>query len=193
MTLPDHELRLASTSPYKIALFERLGLPFETVDSGVEEIEIEHEKPDARAARLSLEKAEAASTSSAYVVAGDQVICLGDRVFHKPNTAENAVEQLLSLAGKTHRLICACTVISPNGDARTESVVYEMAMRPLTRDEAETYVDYDQPLDCAGSYKLESRGIGLFRSMIGDDHTAIIGLPLTRVRKLLEDLGYFGE
>ena len=97
------------------------------------------------------------------------------------------------MQGRTHELLCAVALVGPDDRMRTELVRFEMVMRPLTRAQIEAYVARDEPLDCAGSYMLEAGGIQLFDAMRGDDYTAIVGLPLTRVRALLEWAGLFGE
>jgi septum formation protein len=111
-------------------------------------------------------------------------------ILTKPGTKERAVEQLMRLAGQSHRLLTAVALHDPrSGETWDDLVVYEMRMRSLTRELAERYIERDQPLDCAGSYKIESTGMALFEEVKGPDHTAIIGLPLTSVSRLLRAVG----
>lgn len=168
---------------------ERLGLEFETIPANVDESRSVGEGVDDLACRLAIEKARAVSDGRSWVVGADQVIALGDQVLSKPGTRERAVEQLDQLQGKVHRLLTAVAVVHPGGEEHT-LVSFEMHMREWSRGELERYVDEDQPLDCAGSYKIEERGVRLFSKMVGDDYTAIVGLPLTRVWSLLESTGY---
>ena len=88
-------------------------------------------------------------------------------------------------------LVTAMCVHDPTTD-RQESVVdiHQMTMRHLTHEQIRRYVELDQPLDCAGSYKLESLGIALFDRVAGDDHTAIIGLPLMQLVSMLAVVGF---
>ena len=187
------ELILASTSPYRRALLERLGVPFRCVAPRVDE---EALKDDALApgelARL-LARAKAASMAGevpdAVVIGSDQLVALDGRVHGKPGTVENAVEQLLAMAGRPHELVTAMAVWH-RGKVVEHTDVTTLWMRPLTRAEAERYVAADRPLDCAGAYKLEARGIALFERIESGDHTAITGLPLIALTTILRDLGF---
>ena len=171
---------------------QRLGLSFESVNADVDESRIVGESPADMATRLAILKASTVAQMhpDAWVVGADQVIAIGDRILSKPGTAERAVEQLVSLEGRDHRLISAVAVVSPNGVV-SDSCPFEMSMRRLSRETIEAYVAEDDPLDCAGSYKVELAGIRLFSKMRGDDYTSIVGLPLTTVWALLEQSGYF--
>lgn len=193
MTSFPKVLVLASTSPYKRRLLERLGIPF-LVDSP-EAVEERHpqETPEQMASRLAQEKALSLRVShgEAFLLGADQVIALGDQIFSKPGTVQGAEHQLALLSGKTHTLLTAMALCTPTGEVLESMVQFEMEMRPLTEAEIRRYVALDQPLDCAGSYKIESYGIGLFRNTKGPDHTAIEGLAITRVRALLEAGGFF--
>ena len=186
-------LILASGSRYKRALLEQLGLPFEGIDADIDETPRPGEAPAQLAERLAAAKAEAlgALYPDAYILGGDQVIAIDDQILHKPGTVEAACAQLAQLQGRTHDLICAIALRTPDGRLLPARADYAMDMRPLTTAQIEDYIREDMPLDCAGSFRLESRGIRLFRAMRGDDHTAIIGLPLTRVWDLLEASGVF--
>lgn len=188
MTETTKRLILASGSSYKRELLGRLGFEFESIPSFVSEEPGQGESPVATAQRLAAAKVVDVREShpDAWVIGADQVIHLSDRIFHKPGTPDKAVEQLLELSGQTHTLLTAVAVATPEGSIESDLVRFEMEMRALTRAEATAYVDEDQPVDCAGSYKIESAGIKLFRRLNGDDYTAVIGLPLTRVWRLLE-------
>lgn len=191
MTMPDM-LILASASPYKRALLARLPVKFDIIDADIDESAQPDESPELLARRLARAKAQevARQNRGAYVLGGDQVIALGDQRFSKPNTTARAVEQLLTLQGKTHRLITAVCLVPPKGPPKQDQVIFEMVMRPLNRAQIEAYVAEDTPLDCAGSYRIEAAGIRLFEATRGDDPTAIEGLPLTRVWSMLIDAGW---
>ncbi|RVU44147.1 septum formation protein Maf [Lujinxingia sediminis] len=190
--LSPQKLILATESTYKIELLERLGLSFEACAAHIDETRLPGEAPAAMAARLALQKARrvAADHPNAFVLGADQVIALDQTIFQKPGSVEGAVDQLMRLQGKTHRLITAIALRTPSGAELASEVAFEMVMRPLTEQRARAYVETDQPLFCAGSYRIEAGGIRLFEAARGDDFTAIIGLPLTRVWSLLEQTGY---
>jgi septum formation protein len=189
------ELILASTSPYRRQLLERLGVPFRAVAPQVNEAAIQALFDASSAGDLAehLAIAKAVSVSrqqpDAVVIGSDQVAVCGDRILGKPGTVDAAMEQLHFLSGKTHQLMTA-VCISFAGGLQVERDVTSLTMRPLTPDEIERYVRADEPLDCAGSFKLESRGIALFSAIQSADHTAITGLPLIGLTTTLRELGY---
>jgi septum formation protein len=189
------DLILASASVYRRQLLERLGVPFRWVDPQVDEPAIKALFDAASAAdladHLAMAKAVkvARQEANAVVIGSDQVAVCGDRLLDKPLSREAAIEQLQHLSGKTHQLITA-VCISVEGALLRRSDVTSLAMRRLTPDEIARYVTADNPVDCAGSYKLESRGISLFESIQSADHSAVTGLPLITVTTLLRDLGY---
>ena len=186
-------LILASTSPYRRRLLERLRLPFTCIDPAVEESLRDGESPQKRALRLATEKAsEVAATleGEAIVIGSDQVACLDDQILHKPGTPEAAVQQLRASSGQTVHFWTAVSVWTSPKEAATQRVVpCEVKIRVLSSDEISRYVALDQPLDCAGSFKWESLGITLFEAMRTDDPTALEGLPLIALSELLREIG----
>ena len=146
-----------------------------------------------RAVAEALAEGKAASISileqGATVIGCDQLVALEGRVLGKPGSLERAIEQLETLAGQTHELITALVVLRDEQSFRHTDVT-RLRMRPLTRAEIERDAAHDRPIDCAGSYKLEQRGIVLFESIETEDHSAITGLPLIRLTGLLRTLGY---
>ncbi len=184
-------LILATSSPYKIELMEKLGIPFEATSSSFEEISTQRLSVQDQALRFSEGKAldVLKRYPDATIIGADQIISLDERIFSKPGTRENAIDQLHALSGRVHQLTCAISVLDKT-TSFSSSTVFEMEMRSLSSKEIEDYIDLDSPLKCCGSYKIESFGIGLFRRLEGKDYTAIIGLPLTEVRLLLEKIGY---
>lgn len=186
-------LVLASTSRYRAALLERLGLPFEVVAPDVDEAALPGQElaPGALAARLAEAKALAVQRrrARAVVIGSDQVCACGGEVLGKPLTRERAVEQLLRLQGRAHELWTAVCIANPGGLVAFHDRT-RLFMRTRTRAQLERYVDVDQPFDCAGSYRLEASGIALFERIESEDHTAIVGLPLLRLVRELAALGY---
>lgn len=187
------ELILASTSPYRRALLERLNIPFTAIapDCDEETVKSVGLPPLVVARRLARRKVHSICDRypHAVVIGSDQVVDLEGERLDKPGSAEAAVQQLQRLAGRTHRLITAVAVASPAGWMDWVNVS-ELAMRVLPDDALRRYVKADRPWDCAGSYKLECRGIALFERIDTDDQTAIIGLPLLRLTQILTELGF---
>lgn len=183
---------LASTSPYRRRLLARLGLEFEVASPAVDE---EREAPDAEpltvAKALARAKAEAVAAragADAVVLGSDQVCALGAERLGKPGSVARACDQLARLAGRTHELITAVAIVHGGGvDEFVDRT--RLTMRRLGRAEIEAYVAQDEPLDCAGSYKLEAAGIGLFERIESADWTAIEGLPLLATAAVLRRLG----
>jgi septum formation protein len=192
-SLVPYPLILASTSKYRAALLEQLGWPFTCKSPGVDEdkIKTENKTPAEIALTLSQWKAEAVfgRHPDSCVIGSDQVCTLDGEIFGKPQTIEKAIEQISLMQGKSHELVTAVTILFPGGK---ESFINRttLHMRPLKLPEIHSYVKEDLPLDCAGSYKLESKGIKLFRKIEMNDHTAIIGLPLIELNNILLKLGF---
>ena len=192
VTLP-FPLILASTSKYRGALLEQLGWPFEAVAPGVDEDKIKQKIASPKELSLELARLKAQAVACKFphacVIGSDQVCSLDGKIFDKPGTAENAALQLSQMQGRSHELITAVAVVHPNGMDMILDIT-TLHMRPLTLSQIHTYVKEDMPLDCAGSYKLESRGIKLFEKIEMKDQTAIIGLPLIELTTTLLKLGY---
>ena len=186
-------LVLASTSKYRRALLQQLGEPFETAAPGVDETiaKASGAPPRQVVEELALQKARAvwAARPGDVVIGSDQAAVLDDEILDKPGTEANAVAQLQRLRGRQHQLITAVAVVHPGGRARFTDVT-NLVMRRLEDCEIASYVQRDQPLDCAGSYKFESCGDALFERVETRDETAIVGLPLARLRATLRALGF---
>lgn len=183
---------LASTSRYRREMFDRLKIPYEAASPPFDEELARENDPHMSAETMALSFAESKARSliaafpDALILGGDQVPVLDTEILTKPETVERAKAQLAKLSGRTHRLLTAVTLVdATTGESESLLDVHEMTMRTLDADEIAAYVDHDQPLDCAGSYRVESLGVALFSSMRGDDWTGIVGLPLTNVVTLL--------
>lgn len=184
---------LASTSKYRIELMNRLGVEFLSVAHRCDERAAEPKgaTPEEIASFLAREKAESLANvhPEAIVIGSDQVVEVDGEILGKPGSQSAACAQLRRLSGRMHRIVTAVSVREPSGAHHTHVDVHRMHVRELSAAAIERYVAVDQPLDCAGSYKLEGRGIVLFSSIEGDDHTAIVGLPLIAVVTLLQKVG----
>ena len=185
-------LVLASTSKYRRALLARLGLEFVCAAPEVAESAESGESPEATALRLASLKAGAVAARfpGALIIGSDQVASCGGQRLGKPGNRTNAIAQLEWLSGKTALFDTAvCVLDAASGTQRLRSVPCRVAFRPLTRAQIETYVDREQPFDCAASAKSEGLGIALLRSLQTDDPTSLIGLPLIALTELLGEAG----
>lgn len=186
------QLILASSSPYRRQLLEQLNIPFEQYSPDVDEhaIQASNLPVHAKAEQLAVLKAEAvlAKFPQAVVIGGDQIAALGETVLLKPGNAENAINQLKSLSGNTHCLYTSIAVISAHSrDVFTD--IAKLTMHPHSEAQLQAYVATDTPYDCAGSYKFEQQGYRLFSAVECDDETAIQGIPLQRLAKVLASMG----
>lgn len=188
-------LVLASTSSYRRDLLARLGLAFDQLAPAVDEEAWKSKgaAPRELARQLAAAKARAVATAlgddDAVVIGSDQVCALDGRVFGKPGDAAGALEQLRELRGRTHEILTAVCVVGPGGDWEHTDVA-RLRVRDLDDAALMRYVAADEPFDCAGSYKLEARGIALFEAIECADHTAIVGLPLVALTGELARRGF---
>jgi septum formation protein len=191
--MPDSRaLLLASTSPYRKALLQRLGLRFACVDPQIDESMDADETPADTARRLAAAKARAVAARhrDALVIGADQVASCGTLRLDKPGVHANAVRQLTAVSGKTVRFDTAVALLDARSGALLERVVPSLVhFRELTPAQIEDYLRREQPYDCAGSAKAEGLGIVLIAGIDGDDPTALIGLPLIALSELLARSG----
>ena len=180
-------LILASTSRYRRELLERLGYPFETKPSSVDETPLAGETPEQLALRLAVAKARAVAKDNpgSVVIGSDQVCALGDEALGKPHDYEGAVRQLTAMQGRSLVFHTAVCVIGADGSEQTCVSDTRIKMRSLSQQAIHAYVLREQPYDCAGSAKIEKLGIALMESVSSDDPTSLIGLPLMRLTDML--------
>lgn len=193
MSTPNQRLLvLASTSVYRKELLGRLRLPFATVRPEADESALPGETPRALALRLAETKARAVAANypGALIIGSDQVAWALDRVYGKPGSRDKAIRQLQELSGQVAFFDTAlCLLDTATGHAETVCVPTETRFRALSTAEIERYVDADLPLDCAGAAKSESLGVALLDYMRSDDPTALIGLPLIALCRMLREAG----
>lgn len=189
------DLILASTSAYRKAQLEQLGLKFTAAKPTFDEDAFKQTpgtpvlEPRVLAETLAFRKAQSLARPGAVVIGGDQLVSHRGNVLGKPHTRENAIEQLLSMQGSTHELVTAvCVFVDETSRAFVD--ITKLTMKPLARDQISRYVDLDQPLDCAGAYKIEKHGLMLFEKIDGPDFSAIQGLPLLALSRILTELGF---
>lgn len=185
-------LVLASTSPFRRALLERLGLPYTTAAPEVDETRRPEEPPQVLVLRLAESKARAVAPGhpGALIIGSDQVACIDGQVLGKPGGRDAAIAQLQRASGKTVMFHTGlCLLNSATGRAQTLVEPFRVHFRPLTLEQIHGYLDREQPYNCAGSFKSEGLGIALFERLEGEDPSALIGLPLIRLVTLLESEG----
>jgi septum formation protein len=189
---PRPRLVLASTSPYRRALLQRLGLEFSVADPAVPEERRAGEAPQDMAKRLAEAKARVVASRfpGSLIIGSDQVAACGSEVLGKPLTHDNAIRQLRLLSGRDsvfHTAVCVHD--TRDGHTGHRVVPCRVAFRKLDDATIERYLAREQPYDCAGSAKSEGLGIALIAKMENDDPTALIGLPLIALVDLLRERG----
>ncbi len=188
----DAELVLASSSRHRQALLARLGLPFRAVPPQVDETAAATETPTATALRLAEEKAAAVARRypQALVIGSDQIGELEGRPLGKPGTRERAAAQLAAMSGRTvtfHTGLCVLRLDPPFRATVLDRT--EVRIRRLDRAEIERYLAREDVLDCAGAFRSEGLGISLFEEVRSLDPTALVGLPLIALCRLLRAAG----
>ena len=183
-------LVLASTSPYRRALLERLRIPFQARSPGIDETPLAGEAPAVLAKRLAQAKAEAVAAApelaGAWVIGSDQVADLDGSALGKPLTRARCIEQLLACSGRRVRFHTGLALALAGSD-RVQTCVepFDVRFRKLTHAEVVQYVDIESPLDAAGGFYSEGLGITLFDALEGRDPNALVGLPLIALREQL--------
>ena len=188
----SRRLVLASTSRYRRELLSRLGLPFEVVAPDVDEAARAGEAPAETALRLAEAKAAAVARAAgdAVVIGSDQVADCEGIAVSKPLDHADALRMLAWLSGRTVVFHTAVAVIdAASGGVQRERVDVSSTFRTLSRDDIERYLARERPYDCAGAVKSEALGIVLFERIASDDPTALIGLPLIAVARMLRNVG----
>lgn len=189
MTAP--RIVLASGSRYRRAQIAQLGLAVDAIAPDIDESDLPGESPAAAAARLAQAKAAhiAAHHPDALVIGSDQVADLHGQRLGKPGTASRAIAQLRACSGQTVQFHTALCVLAPGHAPMQHLDRTDVAFRTLQDDEIARYVAREQPLDCAGSFKVEGLGICLFEHVRSEDPSALIGLPLIALARILRTAG----
>ena len=184
------KLVLASTSTYRATLLERLGVSYAQQAPSVEESILPNEDFPSLAGRLAREKAAAVYAPDSLVIGSDQVAVLEQQRLRKPGTSERAYAQLRASSGETVQFFTGVALLNTvTGHVQSSVVHYRVKFRVLSDAEIRRYVTHDDPLDCAGSFKWERLGIALMASLEGPDPTALEGLPLIALCKMLRKAG----
>jgi septum formation protein len=186
-------LILASSSPFRKAILEKLRIDFKTASPDINESRENGESPFDLVNRLSKEKAlEVAKSYSGLIIASDQVATLGngnnenDEIFTKPGSHENAFLQLKKSSGKTITFLTGLALLNTETlKIQTHVEPYKVTFKTLSDNQILSYLDKEDVLNCAGSFKSEGLGIALFSNMEGSDPNSLVGLPTIQLIKML--------
>ena len=186
------QLILGSSSPYRKALLEKLGIAFSCQSPDIDETSLPGESPLELVERLAIAKAKEIGKQhkNALIIGSDQVAVLDEKIIGKPADHQAAVEQLMDASGReVHLYSGLCLYNSASGKIQHCVEPYSVVFRDLKLEQIEKYLQKDQPYDCAGSLKSETLGIALLSKLQGDDPNALIGLPLIRLVDMLLNEG----
>lgn len=186
-------LLLASSSPYRRELLERLRLPFTWLSPSIDESRREGEAAIDLVKRLAEEKARALATDQPdhLIIGSDQVAVLGNgQILGKPHDLPRAQQQLRAASDSSVTFLTGLALLNTSsGRCQVDCVPFTVHFRQLGDEQILRYLQREQPFDCAGSFKSEGLGISLFRSTEGEDATSLIGLPLIRLVDMLLNEG----
>ena len=186
-------LILASSSPFRKDILLKLGVPFVTTSPDIDESRNSSESPYNLVTRLSEEKAlKASKTHSGLIIASDQVATLDtgnketDKIFNKPLTQENAFLQLKQSSGRTVTFLTGIVLMNTEtSNIQSHVELYRVTLKPLSDNQILSYLETENVLNCAGSFKSEGLGIALFSKMEGNDPNSLIGLPTIKLIQML--------
>ena len=186
-------LILASSSPFRKDILMKLGVPFVTTSPDIDESRNSSESPYNLVTRLSEEKAlKASKTHSGLIIASDQVATLDtgnketDKIFNKPLTQDNAFLQLKQSSGRTVTFLTGIVLMNTETlNIQSNVEFYRVTLKPLSDNQILSYLESENVLNCAGSFKSEGLGIALFSKMEGNDPNSLIGLPTIKLIQML--------
>jgi MAF protein len=183
---------LASTSPFRQQLLQKLGLPFITASPEVDETPRPNENAEDLVVRLAIAKAQALAERypEHWIIGSDQVCVLNGVISGKPHTEENARAQLRAASGNSIIFYTGLALYHPRSQRLMQCCEpFTVHFRELSGQEIAAYIQQEQPLQCAGSFKSEGLGICLFERLEGRDPNALIGLPLIALSNMLREAG----
>ena len=184
---------LASSSSYRQSILKKLHIPFFSVAPDIDESSVSTESISDQVERLAKRKALTIATQKAYinsyVIGSDQLACFDGQVLGKPGSFATAKQQLLMFSGQTVRFYTGlCLVHSAKNQLSHIVETFDVTFKNLTESQISTYLQIEQPYDCAGSFKCEGLGIALFESLDGRDPNTLIGLPLIALMDLFNTM-----
>jgi len=181
---------LASSSPFRKSILKKILPEFDAFSPDIDESPKLNESPLNLVERLAIEKAQTASQfyEKGIVIGSDQVALFDEQILGKPHTREKAIEQLSLFSGQKVQFITSLAVFDIESDKiQVTHDITQVYFRELTQSQIEQYIDTEQPLNCAGSFKSEGLGIVLFEKIVGEDPNSLVGLPLIKLTYLLNE------
>ncbi|NOI28357.1 Maf family protein [Vibrio coralliilyticus] len=190
--MPQYQLVLASTSPFRKQLLNKLSVPFETASPDCDETPFSNERPEDLVKRLAKEKAESCHTDKPSLVIGSDQVCVIDgQIIGKPLNRENAIQQLSRQSGKAIQFYTGLALHNTETNITDVKLdTFTVHFRQLTQQQISRYVEKEEPYYCAGSFKSEGLGIALFEKLEGKDPNTLVGLPLIDLIDMLETQGF---
>ncbi len=186
------KLVLASSSPFRKELLEKIYATFDTASPDIDESSKPNETPLTLSKRLATEKASALAINfpDHLIIGSDQVAMLGDRQLTKPGSFEKSIQQLTLSSGNTITFYTSlCVLNSKTNETIIDTDICRVHMKNLSLEEITNYVKRDKPYGCAAAFKSEGLGIALFEKIEGDDPNALVGLPLIKLANILNTMG----
>jgi len=186
------KLILASTSPFRRSILEKIQCPFDAISPVCDETPLNNESPKELVTRLAEQKARSCGIEDPHhlIIGSDQVCVINGDIIGKPLTREKAIQQLEEASGQRITFYTGLSVFNTTTkQAETICEEFNVYFRPLTRQQIENYVNKEDPLDCVGSFKCEGLGIALFEKLEGKDPNTLIGMPLISLIDMLEKQG----
>jgi septum formation protein len=180
------KLVLASTSPRRREILQRLGIDFDVVPVETDESPHAGESPEDLVLRLAIAKVEAVPDAE-YVLGADTVVVLGERILGKPADVDEAIAMLLALSGRTHSVLTGVALRVPEA-TRAVLCATDVRFREIGRDEAIAYWHSGEPRDKAGAYGIQGLG-GVFVEAISGSYSGVMGLPVFETVELLKSAG----
>jgi len=187
------QIILASGSPRRKEMLERLGIAISVIPSNVPEEVRPGETPDEHVVRLSIAKArevaERAEVNGRWFIGSDTIVLLGETILGKPVDAHAATAMLRSLSGVAHRVLSGYAIFDrESGELVSDVVATEVRFRPLTDAEIAGYIASNEPMDKAGAYAIQGKG-GVFVESISGSYNNVVGMPLCQVVEVLKRMG----
>jgi len=185
-------LILASSSIYRKKLLDTLGFDYQCISPDIDETVLPEETTTQLVARLALAKAQkvAQQQTNSLIIGSDQAATVDGIILNKPLTTAKAQQQLQLCSGKKVTFLTGlCLFDSSDNSHQLATIAYHVYFRELSDAEIAQYIALEQPLNCAGSFKVEGLGISLFEKLEGDDFNSLIGLPVIELLKMLRAKG----
>ncbi|MFI4954284.1 MAG: Maf family protein [Gammaproteobacteria bacterium] len=182
---------LASSSPYRQQLLEKLGIPFTAHAPNIDESALPGESPIRLVQRLAIQKAQAIQTiQPSWVIGSDQVAVCKNHILTKSHGPERAFQQLAHMSGQKVRFVTGlCLLNTSNNIYQVNVEIFTVYLRKLSKAFIQNYIRAERPFDCAGSFKVEGRGMCMVQRFCGRDLNALVGLPLIRLIDMFYNQG----